>query len=80
MYICVHNLNNMNLSPKGIQALENNHRLRYLLAAELEVHIISIERWIARNDDNLTKAAVLNIIHKETGIPISELLQEKQPA
>lgn len=69
----------MKLSKKGISALVGNHRLTYLIAAELECHITTIQRWIEREDDNLTKAAVLNIINRETGIPMSELLTESHP-
>jgi hypothetical protein len=39
----------------------------------------SINRYIRENDDNLTKAAALEVIRKETGLTDDEIL-EKEPA
>lgn len=43
------------------------------------VTISTVNRWIVENDDNLTKAAVIKIIGKETGLSDSEILEEEKP-
>jgi hypothetical protein len=40
------------------------------------VTVSTLNRWIADNDDNLTKAAVVKIIGKETGLTDQEILEE----
>lgn len=66
----------MILSDRAITEVRGNTRLKNLIAAEAECHFSTIDRWVKDNSDNLTKASILNLIHKETGIPISELLTE----
>jgi hypothetical protein len=46
-----------------------------LAAAGGCVSIATINRWIANNDDTLTKAAVLQVIREETGLLDSEILE-----
>lgn len=70
----------MNLSDKAITEVRANTRLKNLIAAEVEVHFSTIDRWVKDNSDNLTKASILNLIHRETGIPMADLLTEKLTA
>lgn len=70
----------MGLSEKAMRALKDNLRLRNMITVQEECHYTTVERWMRENNDNLTKASILNLIHNETGIPISELLSEKAEA
>lgn len=70
----------MTLSKKAHDSIKDNLRIRNLMAAAVECHYTTIERWIKENSENLTRASILNLIHNETGIPISELLSEKAEA
>ncbi len=66
----------MKLQNKAIQELKDNMRLRNRLAFDLNKSPATINRWIIDNDDNLTKAAVLEIIRQETGMVDSQILEE----
>ncbi len=68
------------LSKDGIYSLVGNERLIKKIADQQQVCLRTLEKWIIENSDNLTKAGILNMLHQETGIPISELLTEKAEA
>lgn len=67
----------MKLSKAAILALKGmNNEKKVALAAVLGVHEKTVYRYISDNDDNLTKAASLQFIKEETGLPESEILEE----
>lgn len=50
--------------------------LRLAIAIELGVIENTVRGYIARNDDNLTKARVLALISRRLKIPVSELIPD----
>ena len=66
----------MELTPKALEAIKNK-RIRLQLALALDVTDQTISNYIESNSDNLTKAAALSIIYRETGLTASEVVQEK---
>ena len=64
----------MKLSQKALLAI-NNPRLRVLIAAGLGVTEQSVIKYIKRNDDNLTKAAALQVIKENTDLKEEEILE-----
>lgn len=64
----------MKLTQKAIEAIKT-HNLYPHLAIALKVSVGSIYRYVATNDDNLTKAASLDVLKKETDLKVSELLE-----
>lgn len=70
----------MRLSKAAILALKGlDSRGRKRVAGELKISPITLYRWISSNDDSLTKAAHLEVISKEIGLAVSDLL-EKEPS
>lgn len=68
----------MSLTKKTLEAIDNvPTRMRIALA--LDCSEMTIKRYIKNNDDDLTKAAALEVIRKETGFTDAEIL-EPQPA
>lgn len=65
----------MRLTDKAIQEIRSNKRLRNRLAFDLDKSAMTIMRWVAANDDNLTKAAALQVIREETGFSDEEILE-----
>lgn len=66
----------MKLSKAAILALRGTgSEVKKALAAVLGVSDKTIYRYINDNDDNLTKAAALEFIRKETGLGDSEILE-----
>lgn len=71
----------MKLSKAAILALKGLGRDgRVKLAAEMGITEDTLYRWIRLNDDNLTKAAHLNVIRRELGLDDSALLVDDQIA
>lgn len=66
----------MKLSKIVLLAMKGSKELRDQLATELDVSITTVNRWVADNDDNLTKAAALQIIREKTGLEDSQILEE----
>lgn len=64
----------MKLSDKAIEKIRANKRLRNRLALDLDISPSTLNRWIADNDDNLTKAAAMRIIREETGLKDNQIL------
>lgn len=66
----------MRLSNKAIEKL--TVRTRNRLAVELDCSVVTVDRWIKNNGDNndLTKAAALEVIREETGLTDFEILEE----
>jgi transcriptional antiterminator len=68
----------MRLTKKALSKIKSpQSRMRIALA--LGVSDRTIERYIKDNDDELTKAAALNIIKEITGLSENQIL-ENQPA
>lgn len=66
----------MGLSKAAILALRGlDTEKRAAMAKAMGKHIATLNRWIANNDDNLTKAANLALIEKEIGLAGSEILK-----
>lgn len=53
----------------------NTKEIRPLLALALRKSESTILRYIYNNEDDLTKAAAMQVIRKETGLKDSEILQ-----
>jgi hypothetical protein len=69
----------MKLTNKAIQAiLDHSPGIKSKLALALGCSEGSINRYIRENDDNLTKAAALEVIRKETGLKDEEILQKEK--
>jgi hypothetical protein len=74
----------MRLTKVAILALKGlDKKARERIAETANRDISTLNRWIADNDDNLTKAAISGSISKEIGLPVEEILEEsevKEPA
>lgn len=64
----------MRLTDKAKQRI--NKSIRSKLALALDCTEFTIIRYVNDNSDNLTKAAALKVIKKETGLKESEILTE----
>ena len=65
----------MRLSEKAKDAINKGTRLKNLLAVELECSVFTIKRWLDDNDVRLTAPVSTQIIEKETGLTIDEILE-----
>jgi transcriptional antiterminator len=65
----------MKLSQKALRAINNPVTRRRLMEA-LGVTEFTISRYIQKNNDNLTKAAAMQVIREATGLPENEILEE----
>lgn len=68
----------MKLSKLAILAIRGSKDLREKIAAEMKASLGTVNRWVADNDDNLTKAAALKVIREELELTDSELLEEEE--
>ena len=59
---------------EGIQA--HSPGIKSKMALALNCSEGTINRYIRENDDNLTKAAVLEVIRNETGLTDEEILEK----
>lgn len=66
----------MRLTKKALKLI-NTQRIRLLLALELKCSEMTIRRYIESNHENLTKAASLKVIRKETGLSDKEILERE---
>ena len=66
--------NKMELSKKALTAIDNKNT-RLILSIAMNVTEQSIIRWIAGNNDNLTKQAAIKVILEETGLSESEIFE-----
>lgn len=57
--------------------IRKNVRLKNRLALEAGKSVATIERWIDGESDNLTKAAILQVIKAETGLSDEQILEEE---
>lgn len=64
----------MKLSQKALDAIRERALFPHLAIA-LKVSVASIYRYVSINDDNLTKAASLEVLKRETGLQACELLE-----
>jgi len=56
--------------------LRGSKEIKQRLIDELQVSDKTLYRWIADNDDSLTKAAALKVIREITGLDDSQILEE----
>lgn len=71
----------MRLSVTGISILRGNKAIWEAVRASIGVSRASMYRYIKDNESDLTKAAALQVLRRETGLGDSELLEEeKAPA
>ena len=70
----------MQLTKIALTAIEQHSPgIRLMLALALNCSEATIYRYIRENDDNLTKAAALEVISRITGLKMEDIL-EKKPA
>ena len=68
----------MQLSKIALDHINDRRRFNKvlnLLAIALNVSESTARRYVNDNDDNLTKAAALNVIRQETGLTDEEILE-----
>lgn len=70
----------MKLTRIAILAFKGVKGHAKLLSDVLDVTERTARRYLDQNDDALTKAAVLVLIKKETGLTDSEILEAEEPA
>jgi predicted DNA-binding transcriptional regulator AlpA len=70
----------MRLTKTALDAINTPAIRRKLMEALGDVAESTIYRYIARNDDTLTKAAALKVIREETGLTDQEILEEEEEA
>jgi hypothetical protein len=58
--------------------LMHSPKIKSRLALALNCSEGSINRYIRENDDNLTKAAALEVIREETGLTDAEILERRR--
>jgi hypothetical protein len=66
----------MKLTKAALDKIKNP-KIRIKLAIALGVTDQSIQNYIKDNKDELTKAAALEVIRKETGLRDSEILEKQ---
>jgi predicted transcriptional regulator len=69
----------MRLTHLAIIAIKGCDGIVGKLADSLQVEPVTIYKYIRENSTNLTKAAALEVIRKETGLSDDQIL-EKEPA
>lgn len=69
----------MKLTNKALEKINGSPELKTLLALELKKSVYTIQKYINGNDDELTKASVLNLIQEKTGLAQEEILTESDP-
>jgi hypothetical protein len=67
----------MKLSNIAILAVRGHRDIKRMLSEALDVSEPTVYRWIQENSDNLTKAAALQIIEKETGLTRDQILKSE---
>lgn len=67
----------MKLTNIVILAIRGHKSIKDTLASALGVSKATVYRWIQDNDENLTKAAALEIIRFELGLTDSEILERE---
>jgi hypothetical protein len=64
------------LTSKALDHIKQSQQLKLKLATALNCSQQTINRYLVNNDDNLTKAAALEIIAEGTGLKDSEILED----
>ncbi len=68
----------MRLTKIALEAIrQHSPGIKSKLALALNCSEASINRYIRDNDDNLTKAAALEVIRKESGLSGEEILENE---
>jgi len=66
----------MRLTKTALELINTPATRRKLMEALGDVAESTIYRYIAANDDNLTKAAAMKVIREATGLSDEEILEE----
>ncbi|MBX3253940.1 MAG: hypothetical protein KF862_07330 [Chitinophagaceae bacterium] len=69
----------MRLTNIAILTIRGSRGINKKLSKVLDVSVSTINRYIADNSDNLTKAAALEVIKQELGLTEDQIL-EREPA
>lgn len=72
------NIAYMRIKQQVLQQI-NTPRIRWRLMQVLGVVERTINRHIANNSDELTKASALKVIREETGLSDDQILEEVEP-
>jgi predicted transcriptional regulator len=64
----------MKLSTVAILAIRGHKGMKKKIAALLRVSEATVYNYLASNNDNLTKAAITDLIQKETGLSINQIV------
>lgn len=67
----------MRLSKGAILAIRGGKGIKRKIAEALGVSEPTIFRWLADNDDSLTKSAALKVIREETGLSDDQILTQE---
>jgi transposase len=70
----------MKLSKIAILAIKGQKDSVKKIASLTNYSTKTVYRWVAENDDNLTKAAVINYLKDLTGLAQEEILEAEDPA
>ena len=70
----------MRITEKAIQAIKDSESAKRELVYQLEISYTSLYRWLNTNADNgnLTTHLATRIISEETGLQVSEILDESE--
>ena len=67
----------MRLTNIAILAIRGSRGINKQLAEALGVSVSTVNRYMVDNDDNLTKAAALEIIKQEIGLTEDQILERE---
>lgn len=66
------------LTKKVMNELRQNTSLRLKIAIATGKHPTTIDRWVENESKNLTLITALNVISKETGIPVQDVVKDNE--
>lgn len=70
----------MRIKTKVLEKIDGNKSIVSRLCLELNKAYPTIRKWINENDDNLTKAAALQIIREELNLTDDQILDRQKEA
>ena len=70
----------MRLTEKAKQSINDNVRLKNLLALEFGCSVFTIKRWLDTGEVRLTAPSSTLIIKQETGLTDAEILEQEPEA
>jgi predicted transcriptional regulator len=66
----------MKLSKRVSEMVKTSTRTKTRVALALGVSSFTVDRYLDRDSDNLTKAAAMQIIREETGLADDQILEQ----